>query len=105
MAHIVMTDDGLRFNARSVYQGPLGGSETAFTHLAYALARHGHDVTVRNRCTEPVREEGVDWDSLDAGVPQSADLYIAYRAHNLLPMVPRARRRLFWIQKIGRAHV
>ncbi len=102
MAHIVMTDDGLRFNARSVAQGPLGGSETAFTHLAYALAHRGHHVTVRNRCTEPTREAGVDWDSLEAGVPQSADLYIAYRAHNLLPMVPRARRRLFWIQNPAR---
>ena len=102
MAHIVMTDDGLRFDARSLSQGPLGGAETAFTSLAFALARRGHDVTVRNRCTEPMRDEGLDWAPMEAGVPQSADLYIANRAHALLPMVPRARRRLFWIHNPAR---
>jgi glycosyltransferase involved in cell wall biosynthesis len=102
MAHIVMTDDGLRFDAHSVSQGPLGGAESAFTQLAFALARRGHQVTVRNRCTEPFAGDGVDWASLDAGVPQAADLYIANRAHGLLPMVPRARRRLFWIHNPAR---
>ncbi|MSP49181.1 MAG: glycosyltransferase family 1 protein [Alphaproteobacteria bacterium] len=102
MAHIVMTDDGLRFDARSLSQGPLGGAETAFTSLAFALARRGHDVSVRNRCIEPMREVGIDWAPLEAGVPHSADLYIANRAHGLLPMVPRARRRLFWIHNPAR---
>ena len=72
MAHIVMTDDGLRFDARSLGQGPLGGAETAFASLAFALARRGHQVTVRNRCTEALNEEGVDWAPLEAGVPQAA---------------------------------
>ena len=102
MAHIVMTDDGLRFDARSLSQGPLGGAETAFASLAFALARRGHQVTVRNRCSETLNEEGVDWAPLEAGVPQSADLYIANRADGLLPMVPRARRRLFWIHNPAR---
>jgi glycosyltransferase involved in cell wall biosynthesis len=97
MTHIVMTDDGLRFDAQSMNHGPLGGAETAFASLALALARRGHEVTVRNRCAEPTREGGVDWAPLDAGVPEAADLYIANRAHGLLSMVPQAKRRLFWI--------
>lgn len=102
MAHIVMTDDGLRFDARTMTQSPLGGAETAFAMLAQTFASHGHQVTVRNRCTEAARDGGVDWAPLEAGVPEAADLYIAHRAHGLLPMVPRARRRLFWIQNPAR---
>jgi hypothetical protein len=102
MAHIVMTDDGLRFDTRSMTQGPLGGAETAFATLAQTFAGRGHQVTVRNRCTEAFSDGGIDWAPFEAGVPDAADLYIANRAHALLPMVPRARRRLFWVHNPAR---
>ncbi|MBM3571818.1 MAG: glycosyltransferase, partial [Alphaproteobacteria bacterium] len=97
MASIVMADDGMRFDGGSLDAGPLGGAETAVVSLAEALARRGHQVQVCNKCDAPVRHRGVNWTPLAAGTPETADLYIANRGDKLLPLVPQARRRLFWI--------
>jgi glycosyltransferase involved in cell wall biosynthesis len=97
MALIVIADDGVRFDGGSLEAGPLGGAETAVVSLAEALARRGHQVFVRNKCEAPVRHRGVDWAPLEHGLPEAADLYIANRGDRLLPLVPRARRRVFWI--------
>ncbi|MBI1779139.1 MAG: glycosyltransferase [Proteobacteria bacterium] len=97
MAVIVMTDDGIRFDAASLATGPLGGAETAFASLAAALAGRGHRIVVRNNCSEASDTDGIDWAPLAAGVPEAADLYIANRSHKLISLVAEARRRVFWI--------
>ncbi len=97
MASIVMTDDGIAFDGNSLEQGPLGGAETAFTSLAQALAARGHDVLIRNRCAAAMTRDGIDWSPLDAGVPDRCDLYIANRSDKLLPLVPGAKKAVFWI--------
>ena len=97
MARIVMADDGIPFDGVSFEHGPLGGVETAFVSLAEALARRGHEVLVRNHCSRPVRHKGVDWARLEDGRPDRADLYIANRGDKLIPLMPGARRRAFWI--------
>ncbi len=102
MASIVMTDDGVRFDAGSLAIGPLGGAETAFSSLALALAGCGHRVTVRNNASHASSFGGLDWAPLGAGVPDDADLYIANRSHKLIQLVPRARRRVFWIHNPAR---
>jgi glycosyltransferase involved in cell wall biosynthesis len=97
MATIVMTDDGICFDGNSLDEGPLGGAETAFISLAQALAARGHDVQVRNQCREAMTRDGIGWSPLDGGLPEKCDLYIANRSDKLLPLLPGARRAVFWI--------
>jgi len=102
MARIVMTDDGIRFDGRTPENAPIGGAESAFIGLAQALAARGHEVLVRNNCKSPLNYRGVDWAPLAPALqsgkfPGEADLYIANRGHNLISLLPRARRRVFWI--------
>jgi glycosyltransferase involved in cell wall biosynthesis len=102
MAHVVMTDDGIAFDGMSPARGPLGGAEAAFLAAAEALATRGHRVEVRNRCAAPMSHNGVSWSSLDSGVPERCDLYIANRSNHLVGLVPQARWRAFWIHNPGR---
>jgi len=102
MAHIVMADDGIAFDGRSVEAGPLGGAETAFVALAEALAARGHRVEARSRCRAPVAHNGVSWAPLASGGPASCDLLIANRGAGLLGLVSAAGRRLFWLHNPAR---
>lgn len=107
MARIVMADDGIRFDGRTPENAPIGGAESAFIGLAHALAARGHEVLVRNNCEAVLSYRGVDWaplaPALDSGeFPDDADLYIANRGHNLISLLPRARRRVFWIHNPAR---
>ncbi len=97
MARIVMTDDGIGFDGRSLDERPLGGAETSFIEMANALAARGHEVLVCNNCDRPLDHRGVRWQPIAAGVPEAADLYIANRGDKLLRLAPRARRTIFWI--------
>jgi glycosyltransferase involved in cell wall biosynthesis len=97
MAAIVMADDGIVFDGDSMDSGPLGGAETAFASLAEALAARGHRVSVFNRCKAPMERRGVAWRPLSDDLPDAADLYIANRGDKLIPLVSRARARVFWI--------
>ena len=101
MAVVVMTDDGIAFDGQSPARGPLGGAETAFLTAAEGLAARGHRVLVRNRCAARLTHNGVDWAPLAEGVPESCDLYIANRGNRLIGLVPKARRRVFWIHNPG----
>jgi glycosyltransferase involved in cell wall biosynthesis len=97
MADIVMTDDGIEFDGRTLEERPLGGAETSFIELANAMAARGHRVRVFNKTPAPVTHRDVAWAPLAAGMPQTADLYIANRNTALLGLVPKAPRCLFWI--------
>jgi len=97
MARIVMTDDGIEFDGRTLDERPLGGAETSFVEMANALAARGHEVLVRNRCAQPVVYRGVDWRPLADGIPAKASLYIANRGDKLLRLVPQAAKSIFWI--------
>lgn len=97
MPHIVMADDGIVFNGRTLDERPLGGAETSFIEMANALAARGHDVHVYNKCPEAVTHRGVHWHPLGEGLPQAADLYIANRGDKLIRQVPQAKKTIFWI--------
>ena len=97
MARIVMTDDGIEFDGRTLDQRPLGGAETSFVEMANALAARGHQVQVRNRCAAPVTHRGVEWRPLADGMPDHADLYIANRGDKLLRLMPGTPKSIFWI--------
>ena len=97
MARIVMTDDGIVFDGRTLDERPLGGAETSFVEMANALAARGHQVLVRNRCEAPLVHRGVEWRPLADGMPVRADLYIANRGDRLLRLLPEAGRTIFWI--------
>lgn len=97
MARIVMTDDGISFDGRTLEERPLGGAETSFIEMANALAARGHDVLVCNRCEAEIVHRGVTWRPLSQGVPDSADLYIANRGDKLLKLCRRAGKVIFWI--------
>jgi glycosyltransferase involved in cell wall biosynthesis len=102
MAVIVMADGGRAYDGRMAAIQPLGGAETAVVALAEALARRGHDVEVRNRCEEAVEFNGVRWLPLARDLPETCDLYIGSRAHQVIGLVRRARRRLFWLHNPAR---
>jgi glycosyltransferase involved in cell wall biosynthesis len=92
-----MADDGIAFDGAAAEKGPLGGAETAFVALAEALARRGHDVSVRNRCPEEICYREVRWAPLSSKIPAACDLYIGNRGHRVIGLVRKARRRLFWL--------
>ncbi len=102
MADIVMTDDGISFDGRSLESGPLGGAETAFASMACALAARGHRVRVWNRCAAPMERNGVAWAPLSDDVPDRCDLYIANRSDKLIRSVAHAKKTLFWIHNPAR---
>jgi Glycosyl transferases group 1 len=97
MAHIVMADDGITFDGRTLEERPLGGAETSFIEMANALAARGHRVEVYNKCEAEITHRGVAWKPLAQGVPICADLYIPNRGDKLLKLCPGARRVIFWI--------
>ena len=97
MAVIIMADDGITFDGDSLATSPLGGAETAFVSLAEALAVRGHKVNIYNNCGQKMDRAGVSWYPLDRGLPEKADMYIANRGDKLIPLVPSAHTRIFWI--------
>lgn len=97
MARIVMADDGIAFNGRTLEEHPLGGAETSFIEMANALAARGHDVLVCNKCEAGIVHRGVTWRPIAQGVPDSADLYIPNRGDKLLMQCRKARSVIFWI--------
>ncbi|MBR9973710.1 glycosyltransferase family 4 protein [Magnetospirillum sp. J10] len=97
MAHIVMADDGIVFDGRTLDERPLGGAETSFIEMANALAARGHDVHVYNKCEMAVTHRGVHWHPIGEGLPRTADLYIANRGDKLIRQVPGAKKTIFWI--------
>jgi glycosyltransferase involved in cell wall biosynthesis len=101
MASVVMADDGIAFDGAVAETGPLGGAETAFVALAEALAARGHQVEARSRCAAPLHHNGVSWTPVDGRAPQTCDLYIGNRGHRMIGLVPRPRRRLFWLHNPG----
>ncbi len=98
MARIVLADDGIAFDGRSLERGPLGGVESSVINLSAELARRGHEVHVRNKCPAPLDHLGVSWRPIDSGAwPADVDLYIANRGDKLIGLMPDARRTVFWI--------
>ncbi len=89
MARIVLCDDGIEFDGRTLEERPLGGVETSVVCLVEELAARGHDVRVFNKCKAPLEHKGVRWCPIGDGVPDEADLYIANRGDKLIPLVPR----------------
>ena len=60
MARILIADDGIAFDGKSLEAGPLGGVESSIVNLMQELAKRGHDVHVRNNLSlihisEPTR--------------------------------------------------
>ena len=96
MARIVLADDGIQFDGKTMETQPLGGVESSVVFLVGELARRGHHVMVRNKCLAPLLHDGVDWSPIDGPWPAFADLYIANRGDTLLSLMPGARRTVFW---------
>ncbi|MDD9877439.1 MAG: glycosyltransferase family 4 protein [Magnetovibrio sp.] len=98
MARILLADDGIVFDGRSLEAGPLGGVESSVINLVNELAARGHEVEVRNKCPERLDHAGVAWRPIDDGAwPGDVDLYIANRGDKLIERMPEARRTVFWI--------
>ncbi len=102
MARIIMADNGLVFDGRSLDQGPLGGIESDFIGLADALAARGHDVLAFSNCDKAMTHNGVAWKPVRDGLPAKADLYIANHSPHLIPLMPGAARTVFWLHNRAR---
>ncbi|MEK9672764.1 MAG: glycosyltransferase family 4 protein [Rhodospirillaceae bacterium] len=96
MARIVLADDGIEFDGRTLDESPLGGAESSLVSLMETLAARGHAVSVHNNCRAATDHNGVQWRPLKDGVPDKADLYIANRSDRVLPLMPEAGRTVFW---------
>jgi glycosyltransferase involved in cell wall biosynthesis len=99
---IIMADGGIAFDGRTAETAPLGGAESAFVGLAEGLAARGHRVVAYTMTAGALAHRGVEWRPLAHGLPDAADLYIANRGDRLLPLVPRAQCRAFWIHNPAR---
>jgi glycosyltransferase involved in cell wall biosynthesis len=97
MASIVFADSTLHYDGSDLDRRPLGGTETSVIRCSQELARRGHDVTCFTNCDGPVEDHGVSWRPLSSAPPQTCDLYIACHQLNLLPFVPRPKRRALWV--------
>jgi glycosyltransferase involved in cell wall biosynthesis len=102
MARIVLADDGVVFDGKSLDGKAAGGGETAFVRLAEALAAKGHDVTATARGAGSLRHRGVAWVPLGEAVPRKADLFVANRSAHLLALGRDARRLFFWLHNDAR---
>jgi len=100
VARIVLADDGIAFDGRSM--GALGGGETAFLRLAENLAARGHQVAAFSNTTETGTINGVEWGPVSGKLPDAADLYIANRGDRVLDRVPGAKRIAFWLHNDAR---
>ena len=98
MARILLADDGIEFDGQSFERGPLGGVESSVINLTAELAMRGHEVHVRNNCGSSLDFMGVKWRPISSGDwPKNVDLYIANRGDKLIPLMPQARKTIFWI--------
>ncbi len=102
MARIVLADDGVVFDGKTLEGKAAGGGETAFVRLAEAFAANGHDVTATARGSGRLRHRGVDWVPLGEAVPGKADLFVANRSAHLLALAADARRLFFWLHNDAR---
>lgn len=102
MARIVMADDGVVFDGKSLEHSPLGGAESAFINLAEAFVKRGHEVIACNNCEAPLSYKGIDWRPIKNGLPEEADLYIANRGDKLILGMPKAKRTVFWVHNPAR---
>jgi hypothetical protein len=96
-AHIVLADWGMAFDGQTVRDGPLGGAESTFVALAEALAARGHGVEAYTKGGRRLDLAGVSWHDARAGLPLTADLFIANRSDKLLRAVPNAKAMAFWL--------
>ena len=103
MARIVLADDGIEFDGKSLERGPLGGVESSLINLTRELARRGHEMIVMNNCRTALDHDGVNWRPIhSAPWPDGCDLYIANRGDKLIGRLPGAKRRVFWIHNPAR---
>jgi glycosyltransferase involved in cell wall biosynthesis len=100
---VVLIDDSFAFDGLTPRNDPMGGPQKGLVHLAEALARRGHEVTVLNRCEAPRDIRGVAWRPLDSVLPARADLLVALRAPRLLEALPEPGRRALWVTTPGAA--
>jgi glycosyltransferase involved in cell wall biosynthesis len=98
---ILLLDRGLPFDGATLREAPLGGAESAFIHLAEALASLGHEVEARTAKTRPQRLRSVAWANLDDPPPRDVDLLIANRVPALLDGV-LASRKVLWLHNPAR---
>ena len=97
MARILIADDGIVFDGRSLEAGPLGGVESSIVNLVQELAKRGHDVHVRNNCAQALDHRDVSWRPIGEAWPDNVDLYIANRGDKVIQRMPDAGRTVFWI--------
>ena len=97
---ILFVDPRVSYGARTSSDQPLGGTQSAVTYLALALARAGVDAIVANRRPDDVVEDGVAWISLARLQQDFAAHLQAQRVTHLVvvsaPTVASLRPRIAW---------
>ena len=71
-------------------------------NLTKELATRGHEVLIRNKCVKASTIKGVYWQPISEGMPKYADLFIANRGDKLIPLMPYAKRTIFWTHNPAR---
>lgn len=89
---------GKPWNGATIYQEPLGGSESAVVYLARALARKGHTVTVVTHGM-PAVFDGVNYvtnEALGSLMSQRHDVIVSSRWLEILKYQWQVGARVFW---------
>jgi glycosyltransferase involved in cell wall biosynthesis len=98
---LVFLDNNLQYDGSILERQPLGGSETAFVHMARELAKRGHEVRVYNRCPLPKSHDGVDYRGFERYGETAyirADATIALRNPMLLNGFTNSLVTVLWMQ-------
>jgi len=97
---IAMATGGLPFHGRSLEEGSLGGSETAFIYMARALAKLGHSVHAFCVCPKPGEYDGVHYHPIEQARKQILtmpyDIIIASRWPEFLREPGNSGLRIMW---------
>jgi glycosyltransferase involved in cell wall biosynthesis len=100
---IVLYTEGLPFAGDTLRRQALGGSETAFIHVARQLVRLGHKVTAYCLCTKEGVYDGVvyrDVAKLAELADGGCDLFICSRYFSVFSGDVRARLSFLWMHEL-----
>lgn len=100
---IVLYTEGLPFTGDTLERQSLGGSETAFIHVARELARMGHTVTAYCLCPNEAVYDGVvyrDVSKIHELARRTCDLFICSRYFSVFSENIRAGASFLWMHEL-----
>ena len=97
---IVIVVGGLEFDATTIKNGALGGSESAGYYMAKALAKKGHTVKLFCDCKVPSESDGVNYMPIEIAKSFTSvvpiDVLIVQRDPSYFSMSHQSKINILW---------